>query len=98
MKWLRALWQAILAFFSSIKSDNIQEQQEAQHTQDAIVQETQHEIEEIPTKTDDELLDIAESTGLVQCMHSKDSDRSSGSEPKSTDPYTRCGSSFKAKH
>ena len=68
MKWLRAIWQAIIALLASLKSDNDKEQQEAQHIQDEIVQETQHEIEEVPNKTDDELTDIAIDTGLVQLV------------------------------
>ena len=40
MKWLRAIWQAILALLASLKSDNAKEQQEAQHAQDKIVQRT----------------------------------------------------------
>lgn len=92
MKWLRALWKAILAFFQSINSGTAQEQQQIQ---DEMVQETQHEIEEVPTKTDDELLDIGIDTGLVSA---EDPDRSSGSKSGTANPYTRIGTSFKAKH
>ena len=73
MKWLRAIWKAIIVLLASLKSDNTKAQQESQHIQDEIVQETQHEIEEIQNKTDDQLTDIAESIGLVQ---PQDTDRS----------------------
>ena len=90
MKWAKALWAALLAFFAALQG-----KEDPQDVQDHIVQETQHEIEEVPTKTDDELTDIAIDTGLV---HSEDPGGSSRSEPGAADVYTRCGSSFKTKH
>jgi hypothetical protein len=97
MKWLRALWKAILTFFGSVKADNLKEQQEAQQIQDEIVQESQHEIEKIPNATDDELDGIVIGTGLV--MPTEDSDRSSRLEigAGAKDICTRSATSIKTK-
>ena len=66
MKYLKAIWSAIMAFLGVLKQEKIEEQAEAQKIQNEIVQETQNEISEIPTKTDTEIADIAVDTGLVQ--------------------------------
>jgi hypothetical protein len=64
--WLRALYRAILAFFASRKADEAAAHQEAQDAQDAIVEETQEAIDEIPDESDADLTDIAVDTGLVR--------------------------------
>lgn len=74
MKWLKAFWAGILAFFASYKADEDAAHQEAQEAQDQIVEETQDEIDQIPDKTDAELLNIAVNSGLVR----RDADPGSG--------------------
>ena len=61
MNWWRAIWQAVLAFFAAL-----QDKEDPQDIQDRINQETQEEIDEVSDETDDELLDTAESLGIVQ--------------------------------
>jgi len=96
MKWLIALYKAILAFFGSIKADNVKEQQESQQIQDDIVQETQDEIENIPNATDDDLTDVVIDTGLV--VPAQNSSGTSNSDRNThTDCYGRCASPTKTK-
>lgn len=61
MKWLKALFAALIAFFAALRG-----QPEPQETQDQIIQETQEKLDEIPQMPDDELTDLAIDTGLVR--------------------------------
>lgn len=53
MKWWKAIWAALVAFFAALRG-----QSEAQ-------QETQEVIDEVPQMSDDELTDTAVDSGLV---------------------------------
>lgn len=68
MKWWGAIWAAILAFFKFLIVGNKDKPEEGhvQEQQDQIVEEAQHEIEEVPNKTDDELTETAQDLGLVK--------------------------------
>lgn len=77
MKWWGAIWQFILAIFTIIIGNRKEDGQATQETQDQIVEEAQHEINQIPGKTDAELDQQLIDLGVVQ------------SEPDSPDRVTK---------